>query len=101
MQRCADFVAGLALKQKDPKIAIELVGRKGNHVLPRFIRIMAYTQTGEFDEALNVIEQTMKIPNSGFKPTIGKQMVCNKSIFNFRFEIFDFTYHCGSIFSAG
>lgn len=74
------MLAGLALKQNSPEIALSLVDISSSYVTIRFIKLMAYTQMGEFDKAFDILRQTIQIyifHETNKKPSIGRQMVCN------------------------
>lgn len=78
MNRNKYFLAGLALKQNKPSIALNLVNERHLYVTYRFIQLMAYTQSGNFDEACDILSRTIKsykVNRSINKPNFGNQMV--------------------------
>lgn len=52
-------MAGLALKQNDPNVALSLLDNKEYYIGARFIRLMAFMQGNRFDCALAVLRQTI------------------------------------------
>lgn len=69
------------MKQNSPEIALSLVDGPSSYVTMRFIRLMAYTQLGEFNKACEILQQTIenyKLNATRNKPCFGKQMVCNQ-----------------------
>lgn len=85
MNRLKQLIAALALKQNQPQIAIELTDPSRNFATDRFINLTAFTQLGEFDKAIGVLQRTIQIyKQKAMKqmPTIGKQMV-NAEFYHF------------------
>lgn len=79
MSRSRYLVAGLALKQNEPAVALNLVPDSQLFVSIRFIRLMAFTQIGRFDHACAILRRTInyyKANQNGPKPYFGVQMVC-------------------------
>lgn len=75
-KRCKSFVAALALKQSEPDMALALIENDQNHVTPRFICLMAYTDLGNFSAAFELLENVIKKNlRTGLKSTIGEKMV--------------------------
>lgn len=66
------------MKQNDPKFALSLVTQATPYVAVRFIRLIAFTQLGEFEKALDIIYRTIegfKLDFSSNKPYFGLQMI--------------------------
>lgn len=77
LHRSRFFLAGLAIKQDDPKFALRLID-KSSYVTARFIRLIAHTQIGEFDKACDILFRSIQMYKrypSRNKPCLGKQMV--------------------------
>lgn len=75
------LLAGLALKQNDPMLALNLLEDREFHAGARFIRLMAFTQSHRFNCAFDVLRQTINTYKN-FKygkmltvPYYGTQMV--------------------------
>lgn len=78
LNRSKYFVAGLALKQNQPKVALNLVSENNLYVTVRFIQLAAFTKSGNFDRACDIIRRTIesyKLNPSENKPNFGHQMV--------------------------
>lgn len=76
-------MAGLALKQNEPTIALNLLPENKLYVTIRFIRLIAFTQSGRFDRACNILRQTVdyyKRNRNGVKTYFGTQMVCESIV---------------------
>lgn len=79
MKRSKYLLAGLALKQNEPTIALNLVHENKVYVSIRFIRFLAFTQSGRFDDACAILRQTIdyyKARKNSVKTYFGIQMVC-------------------------
>ena len=59
IRRQRHLLAGLALKQNDPMVALSLLETNEFHVGARFIRLMAFTQHRRFDDTFDVLRQTI------------------------------------------
>lgn len=78
MNRSRYLLAGLALKQNEPKIALNLVPERKLYVSIRFIQLMAFAQMGHFDRACDILRRTIdyyKANCDGVKTYFGVQMV--------------------------
>lgn len=83
LHRSRYFLAGLAMKQNSPEIALRLVDGPSSYVTMRFIRLMAYTQLDDFNKACDLLQQTIenyKLKSTKNKPCFGRQMVCHHFI---------------------
>lgn len=79
LHRTSYLLAGLAIKQDDPKFALSLVDSKRFYVTERFIRFIAHTKLGEFDKSCDLLRDALRIYKTKantHKPSFGKQMVC-------------------------
>lgn len=78
MNRSTYLLAGLALKQNEPTIALNLLPENKVYVTIRFLRLIAFTQSGLFDEACEILCRTAdyyRNKRSASKPYFGIQMV--------------------------
>lgn len=83
MNRSRYLLAGLALKQNEPLMALNLVPEYKMYVTIRFIRVLAFTQCGYFDCACDILRRTIafyKANRNGPKPYFGIQMVCYSNL---------------------
>lgn len=79
MNRSKYLLAGLALKQNEPMVALNLVPENKLYVTIRFIRFLAFTQSGRYDRACDILRRTIdyfKANSEGVKTCFGIQMVC-------------------------
>lgn len=79
MNRSTFLLAGLALKQNEPVMALNLLPRDNLYVTARFLKFMAYTQSGRFNRACDILRRTINYYHSRSnvaKPYFGHQMVC-------------------------
>lgn len=86
LSRSKYLLAGLAIKQNDPKYALALVNIPAIYVTVRFLQLTAYTQLRNFDKANAVLKQSIANfqlnATNGKKPCVGKQMVGGKFHFD-------------------
>lgn len=78
LNRSSQLLAGLALKQNDPKLALSLINNASTYATIRFIQLAAFTQLGDFHNAFHVLHRTIeayKLNVSSFKPYFGKEMI--------------------------
>lgn len=79
IRRARHLLAGLALKQNDPSVALSVLEEKEFHIGARFIRLMAFTQSHRFNCAFAVLQQTIdSYKNNGKmmnKPLYGSRVV--------------------------
>lgn len=54
------FVAGLALKQNRPELALEILEGDTTYVSMRHIKILAWARTGQFDKVFEMFRTLMK-----------------------------------------
>lgn len=54
------FVAGLALKQNRPEMALEILEGETTYVSMRHIKILAWALTGQFDKVFEMFRTLMK-----------------------------------------
>lgn len=83
VSRSTYLLAGLALKQNEPTVALNLLPENRAYVTIRFIRLMAFTQSGRLDRACEILRQTAhfhKSNRNGPKPYFGIQMVCTSIV---------------------
>lgn len=77
-RRTTYLLAGLALKQNDPLVALQLLDSKEFQIGARFIRLIAFTQCHSFANAFAVINQTINVYKQGKMtnvPCYGTQVV--------------------------
>ena len=80
LNRSRYLLAGLALKQNEPSIALNLVPENNSYVTVRYLRLLAFTQSGRFEQACNILRQNIdkyNVNRNGNKPYLGTQMVCD------------------------
>lgn len=81
VNRSRYLLAGLALKQNEPTIALNLIHENKLYVTLRFIRLMGFTQSGRLEQACDILQTTAdhyKLKRNGPKPYFGIQMVCTE-----------------------
>lgn len=84
LNRSTYLLAGLALKQNEPTLALNLLPEDRLYVTCRFIKFIAYTQSGRFDRACEILRRTIGFYHSKSnvaKPYFGTQMVCEMIFF--------------------
>lgn len=59
IRRPRHLLAGLALKQNEPTVALSLLENNEYHIGARFIRLMAFMQCRRFDCTFDVLRQTI------------------------------------------
>lgn len=57
------FVAALAVKQNQPKLALEILKGETMYVSMRHIKLMAWAQTGQFDEIFSMLRSVIELNN--------------------------------------
>lgn len=79
LRRSLYFLSALALKQNNPKTAINLLSQTDpKYVTSRFIHLAAYTNNREFKNAFNILRQTINMSSNDSLPkkaTTGKELV--------------------------
>lgn len=78
MRKATAFAAALALKHKQPGIALEIAGTliKGNYVTIRQIKLLALVELGRFDDLVPILRSVLEV--SG--PLEHKQTFCQEVI---------------------
>lgn len=86
LNRSRYLLAGLAIKQNNPKCALGLVNSPSHFVTVRFIQLTAYTQLGDFHKAFAVLKQSIANfqlnATNGKRPYVGKKMVSKEFHFD-------------------
>lgn len=64
------FIAGLALKQNRPELALSILEGDTTYVTMRHIKMLAWAQIGQFDRIFEMLKQLMErhIENPKLKP---------------------------------
>lgn len=64
------FVAGLALKQNRPELALKILEGESTYVTMRHIKLLAWAQIGRFDEVIKMLDELIKrhCENKKLKP---------------------------------
>lgn len=72
------FVAGLALNQNRPEIALKILEGETMYVAMRHIKLLAWAQTGQFEKVFSMLKATVRQheQNQKIKQMTSNQVVC-------------------------